>query len=68
MKLLGSHTIRVDNLKSLKEELDKLPDSVLESATVVDAELREYSETNFGWNTIRTWNLILDLEWPVEPV
>lgn len=67
MKLKGSHTIKADTLRSLYEQLDNLPDSVLDSADVTDAVVDFVEERTFHPDySVTAWYLTLDLEWPVE--
>lgn len=67
MQLTGTHTITVCTLAELRDELDKLPSSVLESAVVKDADLDYETFESFGSGTTAIWwTLTLDLQWPVD--
>lgn len=68
MIVMAKHNIDVSNLKQLIEELQKLPESVLNTAIVVEASVDKVEERTFsGWST-SSWSLFLDLEWPVALV
>jgi len=67
MILKGQHTIQATSLRGILEALDNLPDSVLDSATITEAELDTVEERQLGgWQTATSWVLTLDFEWPVE--
>lgn len=58
--------MNVSSLRELKNELDALPDSVLNTADVTYAELNEVEDSTFGGYTVNVWYLRLSMEWPVE--
>lgn len=66
MKLSGKHTISVSTLKELREELDKLPESVLSSAVVTEATADSDRVYGYAGTYVEYNHITLELEWPVE--
>lgn len=68
MELKGSHKIRAASLRELKNELNELPDSVLDTANVIDADVDIVEERTFhGDYFVNAWYLRMNLEWVVDP-
>ena len=65
---MGQHRILAYSLDDLRSQLNDLPESVILTSDVVQFDVQTTEDITFGGGSVRHWHLVLDLEWPVEPV